>query len=69
MVWGVGVGVGSCEIGEGGQKVQTSRYKISPRDFPGDPVIKTQHFQCRGTGSNPGWGTKILQAAWNGQEN
>ena len=28
-------------------------------DFPGGPVVKTPHFHCRGTGSIPGWGTKI----------
>ena len=30
--------------------------------FPGGPVLRTQHFHCRGPGSIPGRGTKILQA-------
>ena len=32
-------------------------------NFPGGPVIKTPHFQCRGMGSIPGWGTKIPRAS------
>ena len=31
-------------------------------DFPGSPVVKTVLFQCRVTGSIPGWGTKIPHA-------
>ena len=38
------------------------------RDFPGDAAVKTPYFQCRGTGSIPGWGTKITQAVWPGQK-
>ena len=37
-------------------------------EFPGGPVVRTQRFQCQGQGSNPGWGTKILQAMWNNQK-
>ena len=33
------------------------------RDFPGGPVVRTLRFHCRGSGSIPGQGTKILQAA------
>ena len=29
-------------------------------DFPGDPVVKILHLQCRGHGSDLGRGTKIL---------
>ena len=29
-------------------------------DFPGDPVVKILHLQCRGHGSDLGCGTKIL---------
>ena len=29
------------------------------RDFPGDPVIKTLSFHCKGHRFNPGRGTKI----------
>ena len=32
-------------------------------EFPGDPVITTPCFHCRGHGFNP-WETKILQATW-----
>ena len=31
-------------------------------DLPGDPVVNTLYFHCRGTGLIPGWGTKILHA-------
>ena len=31
-------------------------------DFPGSPVVKTPCFHCRGKGSIPGWGTKLLHA-------
>ena len=39
------------------------------REFPGGPVVRTQHFHCYGPGSIPGWETKILQAARHGQKN
>ena len=32
-------------------------------DFPGIPVVKILHFQCRGPGFNPWLGTKILHTA------
>ena len=35
--------------------------KGGSRDFPGDPVVKIPSSQCRGTGSIPGWGTKIYK--------
>ena len=41
--------------------------KTSSKDFPGGPVVKTLNFQCRGPGSNPVQGTKILDAIWQGQ--
>lgn len=28
-------------------------------EFPGDPVVRTQHFHCQGLSSIYGWGTKI----------
>ena len=38
-------------------------------DFPGGPVVGTLFFHCRGTGSIPGWETRILQrAAWCSQK-
>ena len=36
--------------------------------LPGGPVVRTWHFHCSGTGSIPGWGTKIPQVAWRGQK-
>ena len=37
-------------------------------DFPGSPVVKILPFHCRGIGFISGWGTKILNATWNGQK-
>ena len=34
------------------------------REFLGSLVVRTQRFHCCGPGSNPGGGTKILQALW-----
>ena len=31
-------------------------------EFPGEPVVRTWHFDCCDLGSVPGRGTKILQA-------
>ena len=36
-------------------------------ELPGSPMIRTQRFHCKGPGSIPGWGTKILQTVWHGQ--
>ena len=33
-------------------------------EFAGDLVVRIWCFYCRGLGSIPGWGTKILQAVW-----
>ena len=44
------------------------QYKIFNLSSPGDPVVKTPHFQCRGTGLIPGQGTKIPHAAHYGQK-
>ena len=38
--------------------------KYSGWDLPGGPVVKTPCFHCRGIGSVPGQGTKILHAMW-----
>ena len=38
-------------------------------NFPGDPVVKTLHFQGRGTGSSPAQGTKIPHDTWHCQKN
>ena len=40
--------------------------KKPPQDFPGSPVVRTQHFHCRGPGFNPwsgNWDPASL-AAW-----
>ena len=37
--------------------------------IPSSPVVKTQHIHCRDTGSIPGRGTMIPQAALHGQKN
>ena len=42
--------------------------EFSYGDFPGSPVVKTPCFDCRGMGSIPGQGTKILRAARHGQK-
>ena len=46
---------GSYQKGEGG-------------DFPGGPVVKAPHSQCRGHTFDSWSGTKILHAAWRGQK-
>ena len=38
------------------------------RDFPGNPLVRTECFHCQGPGSIPGWGTKLLQATHSGQK-
>ena len=38
-------------------------FKNNAMDFPGSPVVKILHFQCRGHVSIPGQGMKIPQAA------
>ena len=38
------------------------------REFPGSPVVRTQHFHCWGPGSIPSLEAKILEAAWGGQK-
>ena len=48
-------------------KRHLSSYQEAPScNFPGGPEISTPHFHYRGMGSIPGWGAKILQAAWHG---
>ena len=43
--------------------------KKKPREFPGGPVVKIQHFQCWGPGLIPGQGTNIPQAMQQSQTN
>ena len=38
------------------------------RGFPGDPVVKTPSFHCRGCSLIPGWGTEIPGAEQCGQK-
>ena len=33
--------------------LKTYALKLDVRDFPGGPVVKTLHFQCRGHGFDP----------------
>ena len=42
--------------------------QVDPGDFPGGPVVRTLRFHCRGTGSIPGQGAKILHATWLSQK-
>ena len=42
---------------------------LASGDFPGNPVVKTPCFPCRGVGLFPGWRTKIMYAAWCSQIN
>ena len=47
------------------QPRRREQHEQRPRglDFPGGPVVKTLHFQCREvSGSIPGWRTKLLHA-------
>ena len=37
-------------------------------DFPGSPVVKTLHFQCKGCKFDLWLGTRIPHAAWHGQK-
>ena len=39
------------------------------QEFPGSPVVRTQHFHCRGPVSIPGQGSKIPQVGQHGQNN
>ena len=50
--WGVG------EMGEGGQKVQTSSYKIVKSGLPWWSSGKESALQCRGRRFNPWSGNK-----------
>ena len=42
--------------------------RASLRNFPGNPVVKALHFQCRGAGLITGQRTKIPHARWHGQK-
>ena len=42
---------------------------MNSREFPGGPVVSTQHFHCKGMSSISGWGTEILHAAQYSQKN
>ena len=41
---------------------KNTNQESTPGDLPGSPVVKTLYFQCRGQGSIPGQGSKILHA-------
>ena len=38
--------------------------KMSKRDFPGGPVVKTSPSNAGGVGSIPGWGARIPHTSW-----
>ena len=44
-------------------KSQYHHLKISDRDFPGGPVVKTSPFNARGAGLIPGWGAMLPHAS------
>ena len=46
-----------------GSTVPSLQARFTCREFPGGAVVRTRGFRCRGSGSVPVWGTKILQAA------
>ena len=39
------------------------------QDFPGGPGVDSALPNAGGTGSIPGWGTRILDATWYGKKN
>ena len=39
-------------------KLKEVNINKAPRDFPGGPVAKTMHFQCRGHGFDPWLGSE-----------
>ena len=41
---------------------------LSCQEFPGGPVVKTEHFHCHSQGSIPGQGTNIPKAVRCGQK-
>ena len=42
------------------RRKQSGALKQKTRDVPGSPVVKTPQVHCKGLGSIPGWGTKML---------
>ena len=38
--------------------VTSPHLKVTNLDFPGGPIVKNLHFQCRGAGPIPGQGNK-----------
>ena len=49
-------------------RLQTTLIKAVWWEFPGSPVVGTQHFHCRGLGLVPGWGTKICKLLGTGEK-
>ena len=45
-----------------------AKWNKSDREFPGGPVVRTQHFHGRRPGSIPGRRTKIPQTVWHGKK-
>ena len=44
------------------------KIKLYLREFPGGLVVRILGFHCHGSGSVPGQGTEIPQAAWHDQK-
>ena len=42
---------------------------MTAKDFPGAQWLRLHASSARGTGSIPGWGTKIQGATWHDQKN
>ena len=72
--WQTREGGGPCGTGDTcGKEVHsnlclTVDSRISSRDFPGGPEVKTRGSTAGGAGSISGWGTKIPHALWSGQK-
>ena len=45
-----------------------NRQNVETKEFSGGPVVRASSFHCRGLGSIPVWGTKILPAVSCGQK-
>ena len=50
------------------QSVEEHIKDENSQEFPDSPVVRTQRFHCRGLGSTPGQGPKILEATERSQE-
>ena len=49
--------------------VRMAIIKMTTRDFPGGPVVKTSSSSAWGAGSIPGWGSKSPRVSWPKNQN